>query len=339
VEVLQSQLMGKKMRGFSRREFLHASAAVTALSPMSRTAIAQDAYPARPIRLVVGFTPGTATDIAARTFANGAEGLLGQKIIVENKPGAGSNVAAEYVARAPKDGYTLFVATSSIVTSQAMKPDPAFDLARDFAPVTLLASQPVVLVVNPESDLHGVTELIALAKSKPGEVLCANVGIGGLPHFAAELFAQRAGIKLVHVPYPGSPQAVNDLLAGRVTMFFSPASTVLGQIAAGKLKALATASERRASVLPDVPSMAESGMPDFDTSLWFGVLAPAGAPRAAIDKVASAADKTMHAPEAIETLKKQGFEPLGGGPDAFARYLRSEISRWSDIARVAGVKS
>jgi tripartite-type tricarboxylate transporter receptor subunit TctC len=327
------------MRGLSRREVLLASAASAALPYLPETAMAQDAYPSRQIRLIVGFTPGTATDILARTLANGAEGLLGQKMIVENKPGAGSALAAEYVARAPKDGYTLFVATLSLVTIQAMKPNPAFDLSRDFAPVSHLANQAVVLVVNPQSNLHSVSQLIALAKQKPGEVLCANVGIGSLPHFAAELFAQRAGIKLVHVPYPGSPQAVNDLLGGRVTMFFSPASTVIGQIQAGQLKGLATASDRRTDVVPDVPSMTEAGLPDFDTSLWFGLLAPAGTPRGAIDRIAGASHKALHVPEAIETLKKQGFEPLGTDPDAYARYLQGEIGRWSDVARAAGVKT
>jgi tripartite-type tricarboxylate transporter receptor subunit TctC len=265
--------------------------------------------------------------------------MLGQKLIVENKPGASSGLAAEYVARAANDGYTLFVATLSLVTIQAMKPNPAFDLARDFAPVSQLANQAVVLVVNPESNLHSVADVIALAKSKPDGVLCANVGTGSLPHFAAELFAQRTGIKLVHVPYPGSPQAVNDLLGGRVTMFFSPASTVIGQIEAGKLRALATAANQRAEALPAVPSMPEAGIADFDTSLWFGLLAPAGTPRATIDKLASAAAKVMHAPDAVATLKKQGFEPLGTGPDAYASHLRNEISRWSDVAKNAGVKS
>lgn len=327
------------MSGISRRIFLHSGAALAALSPIARTAAGQEAYPSRPIRLIVGFTPGTATDITARTFASGAEALLGQKIIVENKPGAGSNLAAEYVARAPNDGYTLFVATLSIVTSQAMKPDPNFDLIKDFAPISLLTSGAVVLVVNGDSTLRSVADLIALAKAKPGEVLCANVGVGSAPHFGAELFAQRAGIKLVHVPYPGSPQAVNDLLGGRVTMFFSPASTVIGQIQAGKLRALATAAEQRASALPDVPSMAEAGMPDFDTSLWFGMLAPAGTPKPAIDRVADAAAKAMRVPDAVDILKKQGFDPIGGTPEAFGRYLRSEINRWSDVARTAGVKT
>ena len=156
---------------------------------------------------------------------------------------------------------------------------------------------------------------------------------------AAALFAQRAGIDLVRVPYPGSPQAVSDLMAGRVTMFFSPASTVIGLIAAGKLTALATAATKRASVLPDVPSMAEAGMPDFDSSLWFGLLAPAGTPQSAIDKVAKAADATMQAPHAVATLNKQGFEPISQGPDRFGSYLRSEITRWSEIARGAGARS
>src|SRR5262249_4542170 len=269
------------MRGLSRRRLLQASA-VAALAPLSRAALAQDAYPSHPIRLIVGFTPGTAADITGRTFAAGAEAALGQKIVVENRPGAGSAIAAEFVARAAKDGYTLFLSTLSIVTAQAMRPDPNFDLVRDFAPISLLTSGAVVLVVHPRSNPNGVAGLIARAKQKPGEVLCANAGVGSLPHFSGELFAQRAHIKLTHVPYPGSPQAVNDLLGGRVTMFFSPASTVIGQIQAGKLRALATAADQRAEALPQVPSMPEAGMSDFDTSLWFGLLGPAGPPRAAI---------------------------------------------------------
>ena len=319
------------MSGFSRRNVLRTAVSVIAAPLVSDAAMAQDVYPSRPIHLIVGFTPGTAADITARAFSNGAESVLGQTIVVEDKPGAGSSVAAEYVARAAKDGYTLFLSSLSIVTSQVMNPDTAFDLTRDFAPVSLLASGAVVLVVSPQSNLHSVAQLIALAKSKPDEVLCANAGVGSLPHMAAEFFAQRAGIKLVNVPYPGSPQAVNDLIAGRVTMFFSPASTVIGQIAAGKLIALAAASTKRASALPDVPSMAEAGMPDFDTSLWFGVVAPAGTPQAAIDKVAKAADIAMRAPQTVETLKKQGFDPIGEGPDRFGPYLRSEIARWSEV--------
>ena len=181
--------------------------------------------------------------------------------------------------------------------------------------------------------------LIALARSKPGEVLCGNAGVGSMPHFAAELFAQRAGIKLLAVPYPVSPQAITDLVAGRTMMMFSPASTVIGQIASGKLRALATAAEKRAPALPDVPSMSEAGMPDFDGSLWFGLSAPAGTTQAAIEKIAGAARNAVHSPEAVETLRKQGFDPIGEGPDAFGRFVRSEVERWSEVARVAGMKS
>jgi tripartite-type tricarboxylate transporter receptor subunit TctC len=322
-----------------RRRFLQFVTGAAALPSFGKTAIGQETYPSRPIHLIVGFTPGAAADITARAFGNVAANILSQKIIVENRPGAGSGVAAQYVARAAKDGYMLLLVTLSTVTSEAMNSRPAFDLVRDFEPVSLLASGAIILVVSPQSNLHSVADLIALAKSKPAEVLCANAGVGSLPHMAAELFAQRAGIKLVHVPYPGSPQAVTDVLAGRVTMSFAPAATVVGQIAAGKLRALATAASRRAEALPNVPSMAESGMHNFDTSLWFGLLAPAGTPQTAIEKIANAAGKAMRAPETIEALKKQGFETLGESPDAFGRYLRDEVARWSDVARVAGLKS
>lgn len=326
------------MSGLSRRTLLHTAIGGIAMPSMSDAAMAQDAYPSRPVHVIVGFPPGSAADITARAFGNGAEGILGQKIVVEDKPGAGSSVAAQYVAHAADDGYTLFLATVSNATDAAVKTDLPFNLISDFAPIALLASGAVVLVVGPQSKLRSVADLIALAKAKPNEVLCATAGVGSIVDLVAVLFAQRAGIELVRVPYPGSPQAVSDLMAGRVTMFFSPASTVVGQIAAGKLIALATAATKRASVLPDVPSMAEAGMLDFDASLWLGLVAPARTPRAAIDKVASAADAAMRAPEAVATLKKLGFDPIGEGPDRFGPYLRSEIARWSAVARDAGLK-
>jgi tripartite-type tricarboxylate transporter receptor subunit TctC len=322
----------------SRRTFLHIAAGAAALPSLPRIARTEEAYPSRPIHLVVGFTAGAAADVTARVLGDGMRPILGQQILVENRPGAGSSIAAEYVAHAAKDGYTLYLATLSIIANQIINPNPSFDLTRDLAPIALLASGAVVLVVNPESNVHSVAELIALAKAKPGQVLHATV-MGSLPHLASELFAQRAGIKLLQVPYQGSPQAVTDVLAGRATMTFSPASTVLGQIAAGKLLALATAADKRPSALPDVPTMAEAGMPDFDTSLWFGLLAPAGTPRPLIEKVAAAAQKAQHTPEAVERLRKLGFDPLDAGLDKFADYIRSEVARWSAVARAAGLRS
>jgi tripartite-type tricarboxylate transporter receptor subunit TctC len=300
---------------------------------------AQDAYPSRPIRLIVGFTPGAASDIIGRIFAKGAGPLIGQEFVVENKPGAGSSIAAEYVVRAAKDGYTLFVPALSTLTYKIVNPTAPFDMTRDFAPIALLGNLAIVLVVNPESNVHSVADLIAMAKAKPAEVLFASVGAGSLPHLCAELFAQRAGLNLTHVPYPGSPQAVTDLVAGRITMFFAPASGVVGQLAAGKLTALATAAHKRPSALPDVPTMEEAGVRDFDTSLWLGLVAPVGTPRPVIDKLAEAARKAVHAPEAVEALRKQGYDPLDAGPDEFGAFIRSETARWSEVARTAGLKS
>jgi tripartite-type tricarboxylate transporter receptor subunit TctC len=299
----------------------------------------QDIYPSRPVHLIVGFPPGASMDITARMLGNGLSQILGQQFVIENKPGAGSSIAAEYAAHASNDGYTLFVGSSANITNQAINPNLSFDMIRDFAPVAPAASVSVVLVVNPSTDVHSVADLIALAKSKPGAVLYASVGIGSAPQLAAELFAQRAGVKLVHVPYQGSPQAVADLIAGRTTMMFSPASTVVGQIAAGKLTALAMASSKRASILPNLPTMSEAGMSDFDTGIWFCLLAPKGTPQPIIDKLAGAVQKTMREPDVVDGLGKQGIVPLSGGPDELRRFMVSELARWSDVARAAGLKS
>ena len=299
----------------------------------------ESAYPSRPIHLIVGFPPGAAADVTGRVLAAGLSQILGQQIVVENKPGAGSSIAADYAAHAANDGYTLFLGSSANITNQAINPNLTFDMTRDFAPIALVTTAAVVLVVNPDTKVHSVGELIALAKAKPGAVLYASTGVGAAPHLAAELFSQRAGIKLVHVPYQGSPQAVADLIAGRTMMMFSPASSVIGQIAAGKLTALASAASKRPSILPDLPTMAEAGMPDFDTGIWFGLMAPAGTPQAVIDKLSSAAQDTMHMPDVVATLGKQGVDPLSGGPQDFKRFIASELARWSDVARAAGLKS
>jgi len=288
---------------------------------------------------VVGFPPGASMDITARMLGNGMSQILGQQFVIDNKPGAASSIAAEYAAHAANDGYTLFVGSSANITNQAINPGLPFDMLRDFAPIAPVANVNVVLVVNPAINVHSVAELIALAKSKPGEVLYASVGIGSAPHLAAELFSQRAGVKLVHVPYQGSPQAVADLIAGRTMMMFSPASSVIGQIEAGKLIGLASATRTRASMLPNLPTMMEAGITDFDTGLWFALLAPKGTPTAMIDKLAAAAQKAIHTPEAMEGLRKQGIDPLSGGPDDLKHYMQTELARWSDVARAAGLKS
>jgi tripartite-type tricarboxylate transporter receptor subunit TctC len=323
-----------------RRKFLQLTAGAAAIPAAPRIASA-DTYPSRPIRLIVGFTAGAASDVNARIFARGAGPLVGQQIIVENKPGAGSSIAAQYVARAAKDGYTLFLPALSTLTNEIVNPSsPPLDISKDFAAIAQLAEGPFFLTVNPALGVHSVAELVALAKSKPGELTCASVGAGSLPHLCGVLFEQKAGIKLVHVPYPGSPESVTDLIAGRITMSFVIGSSIIGQINAGQAVALATTGAKRASVLPNVPTMTEAGIPGFDnTNLWLGLLAPAATPQPIVATLADAAREAMHMPDAVEALHKQGYEPLDVGPDAFAARIRGDIARWSDVVRAAGLKS
>ncbi|MGC1779436.1 MAG: tripartite tricarboxylate transporter substrate binding protein [Xanthobacteraceae bacterium] len=322
-----------------RRKFLHGAAAAAAaalLPPLARNAAAHDVYPSRPVHIIVGFTPGAAADVVGRVLSQAAGPILGQQLVVDNKPGAGSSIAAEYVAHAAKDGYTVFLGTLSIITNQIINPNAALDLVRDFEPIALIQDAPIILVVNPSSKIDSVKELIALCKAKPERALDSNV-IGSMPHFASELFAQQADIKLTQVPYQGSPQAVEDVVAGRTLMTFSPVSTVVGLIAAGKLKALATTTDKRAGALPDVPTMTEAGLPGVNTSLWFGLFVPTGTPRPIVDKLAAAARQAMQTPAAIELLRKQGDDPLDAGPDKFAALVKSEIARWTKVAQVAGM--
>jgi tripartite-type tricarboxylate transporter receptor subunit TctC len=319
-----------------RRHFLRLGAGVAALPLVARGAFAQT-YPARPIHVIIGFTPGAASDIIGRSFAKGAEPFIGQQFVVENKPGAGSSIAAQYVARATNDGYTLFVPALSTLTYQISNPDVTFDIRKDFAAVAPLARGTFVVAANPDLKVKSIAELIALAKAKPGQLLYGSVGNGSLPHLAAEMFAQRVGVKMTHVPYPGSPQVVQDLVAGRINVTFNILSSALGQINAGQLVALAVASNKRSATLPNVPTMAEAGVPDFDTSLWLGLLAPAGTPEPVVQKLNDAARKGMHTPEAIDMLGKQGYEPLDATPEEFTTFIRSEYTRWSDVARGAGL--
>ena len=313
-------------------------AASLLLAMSGNAARAQGDFPTKPIRLVVGFTPGSVADITARVLGNRMGQILGQQIVVENKTGAGSNLAAEFVARAPKDGYTLFLPGSANIANATINPNLPFDIVKDFAPIGLVNAAAVILVVHPSLAVNNVQELIALAKSKPGELSYASTGIGSAPHFSGELFMQRTGTKLVHVPYQGSPQAATDLLAGRVQVMFSPATAVISLVQDGKLKVLASAGSKRASILPDVPTMIESGMPDFDTAIWFGLMAPAGTPREAVDKLARALREAVKSPDVVAAWRPQGVDPLDGGPDELARLIASELKRWGAVATAAGLK-
>jgi tripartite-type tricarboxylate transporter receptor subunit TctC len=307
---------------------------VIAAAPQVRA----DDYPSRPLRLIIGFPPGSAADITARVVGASMSQSLGQQVVVEARPGAGSSLAAEAVARAPADGYTMFIGTSSNVTNAAVNPNLRFDLGKDFAPVTPLTGLPLILAVHPALGVSSFQELIALAKSKPGELTYASVGVGTVPHLATELIGVRTGVKLVHVPYQGSPPAVTDLLAARVSMMLGVASTVMPHVEAGRLKALASATARRPHIAPNLPTIAEAGLPDFETSVWFGLMVPTGTPRPVIDKLAAAANKALKQDDVVVNLRKSGFEPLGGPPEEFGQFIARELVKWNAAAEAAGLK-
>jgi tripartite-type tricarboxylate transporter receptor subunit TctC len=286
---------------------------------------------------VVGFIPGSAADITARVLGGQMGKILGQQFVVENKPGAGSSLAAEFGAHAAPDGYTLFLGSSANVTNTVLNAKMT-DISKDLMPIALATTVPVILVVPPAIGVNSVADLVALAKAKPDGVAYASTGVGTAPHLAAELFAQRAGVKLLHVPYQGSPQAVTDLLAGRTSMMFSPASAVLGNVQAGKLKALASAANKRPAVASDIPTMAEAGMPDFDTSIWFGLMAPNATPKDITAKLEKALKEAQASSDVLAALKTSGFDALGGGPPEFVSLMQNENKRWANVAIAAGLK-
>jgi tripartite-type tricarboxylate transporter receptor subunit TctC len=303
----------------------------------SSAAHAQD-FPTRPIRVIVGFGAGSGADITARVVGARMSEILGQQIVVENKTGAGSSIGADYVAHASNDGYTLFLATISQPINAAVTPHLNFDFVKDFSPIVLVSTIPNLLVVNPSLGVKTVQELIALGKAKPDSLSFGSSGVGTGTHLAAELFKVLTGVQMVHVPYAGSAQSITDLLAGRIQLVFTPASTVVQHVQAGKLVALATTEKKRAAIAPDVPTMGEAGLAGFDTGLWFGLLAPAGTPKAAIDKINAAADQAIKAEAVVKALQPQGIDVIGGTPDEFARYIAGEMERWDKVSRAAGLK-
>jgi tripartite-type tricarboxylate transporter receptor subunit TctC len=312
--------------------------ALIAIAAFAGVAAQAGDFPSRPIRVMVGFPPGSSADITARVVGQRMGEILGQQFVVEDKPGAGSSLAADFVARAPKDGYTLLLATIANPINAAVSPHLSFDLIKDFAPIVRLVTTPNILVVHPSIGVKTVHELIELAKARPDGLTYASSGVATGTHLAAELFKLITGVKMVHVPYPGSPQAVTDLVAGRVQVFFSPASSVMQHVRAGELVALASTEGRRAAIAPELPTMIEAGVPGFDTGLWFGLLAPAGTPTEVIGTLNRAANEALHADAVTKALAQQGIDPVGGSAEEFAGYLVSEIKRWTTVAQAAGLK-
>jgi tripartite-type tricarboxylate transporter receptor subunit TctC len=297
-----------------------------------------DDYPARPVRVMVGFSAGTGADITARVIGQRMGQILGQQMVVENKVGAGSSFAAEAVARAPKDGYTLLIASIANPINAIVSSNLSFDFPKDFAPIVRLTTTPNILVVHPLLNVKTVKELIELAKTKPDQLSFGSSGVATGTHLSGELFKVLTGVKMVHVPYGGSPQAVTDLLAGRIQVLFSPASTVLQHVRAGTLVALASTEAKRAAVAPDLPTMVEAGLPGFETGLWFGLMAPAGTPPDIIDKLNRAGNDALKNNEVEKALAPQGLDLIGGSAGDFARFLDTEMKRWATVAEAAGLK-
>ena len=304
---------------------------------LSTTPRAED-YPTRPVHVMVGFGAGSGADITARVIGQRMSQILGQQIVVENKAGAGSGLAAEFVARAPKDGYTLLMATIANPILAVVNSNLSYDFPKDFAPIVRLTTTPNILVVHPSVGVKTVKELIELAKAKPDQLSFGSSGVATGTHLSGELLKVMTGIKMVHVPYGGSPQAVTDLLAGRIHVLFSPASTVLQHVREGKLVALASTEAKRTAIAPDLPTMAEAGLPGFETGLWFGLLAPAGTPKDIIDKLNRAGNQAMKAEEVTKVLAPQGIDLVGGSMEDFVRYLDSEMKRWATVAAAAGLR-
>jgi tripartite-type tricarboxylate transporter receptor subunit TctC len=295
-------------------------------------------YPAHPVRIIIGFGAGSAADTPARLLAQKFSDALGQQFIVENKPGAGSNVAAEYVARATNDGYTLFMATTAQTTYAGMTINPTYDLTKDFAPIVRVAAVSNMLVASPSLGVNNLKELIALAKEKPNQIFFASSGVGTIAHVAGELLNIMAGIKLVHVPYPGSAQAMTDAVSGRVPLWIAPASAAAPQVEAGALKAIAVTTAQRTGIAPNVPTVAESGLPGYDLGLWFGLLAPAGTPKPIVDKLAQLTNDALKTPDLTEPLRKIGMDTVGGTPEEFSTYIAAEIKKATDVAIAANIR-
>jgi tripartite-type tricarboxylate transporter receptor subunit TctC len=301
------------------------------------TAFAQ-AWPARPLRLVIAFPPGGPADIVGRAVAQKLGDALGQPLVVDNRPGGNANIGAEAAARAPADGHTLFLATSTHATNASLFRTLRYDLVRDFSPVARLATFPLVLVVNPALKVATTPQLVALARAKPGALSYASAGSGGGAHLAAESFKAAAGVDMVHVPYKGTGPAVIDLLSGQVGIMFASVPSVVGHIRAGKLLALGVTSAKRSTALPEVPAIAESGLAHYEIASWFGLMAPAGTPAAVVARIHQEANRILATPEFAKRLEAEGGDAAPGSPEEFGRFVRAEIERWAVIVRRSGAR-
>ncbi|OGA53151.1 MAG: hypothetical protein A3F74_11980 [Betaproteobacteria bacterium RIFCSPLOWO2_12_FULL_62_58] len=301
---------------------------------------AQQAYPTKPIRMICPFPPGGTTDVVARLVAQKLTEAWGQQVVVDNRPGAGGIIGTEIVAKAAPDGYTVLLGS---ITTHAVNPalykKLNFDPVKDFAPVSLVVSSPQLLAVHPSVAAKSVKELIALAKAKPGQLNYASAGTGTSPHLTFELFKSMAGIDVVHVPYKGTGPAITDLIGGQVQMMITGVVALMPHIKSGKLRGLGVTSAKRVAALPDLPTIAESGIPGFDVSSWFGVFLPGGTPKPIVAKMNAEIRKILEVPEVRQRLISQGADPASNTPEEFAAYVKAEMAKWGKVARDTGTRA
>ena len=307
-----------------------------ALSLPAQAQAPAGAYPVKPVKVIVPYPPGGPTDIVARVVFQQVSDSTGQQFVVENRAGAGGNIGAEAVARAPADGYTLLVATTAHAINMSLFKNLNYDVLKDFAPVTLLTQGPLVLVATPAFPPANVRELIALAKAKPNTLNFASSGNGQSTHLSGELFNTMAGIKLAHVPYKGSAPALTDVIGGQVPLMFDTMLSAMPFVKTGKLKALAVTSAQRSPAAPELPTVAESGLPGYEVVAWNGLLAPAGTPKAVIDRLSEELAKAMAVAQVREKFSVQGFAASWDTPEQFAIFLRSEVAKWTKTVKASG---
>lgn len=319
----------------SRRRLLRAGVLTTAATPLAG-AFAQT-YPSRTIRIIVPWAPGGLVDTGGRVVGDALTKAFGQSTVVENLPGAAGTLGADQVARAAPDGYTLLMGTSSIAIDVAGARKLQFDPLRDLKPVALVADTNSVVIVPVASPLKSINDLIATARTKPGELAYGTPGIGSPAHLFTELFAQTAGIRMLHVPYNRSP-AINDLIGGRLQLMFATIPSAVAQIRGGQVRALAVTSAKRHVSLPDVPSVAEAGVPGYEAGQWLGVFAPAGVPEAIVQKLNTEITRAIRTPATAELLQNRGLVPLTGSPDDFAKIMQADIAKWSRVLRAGDIK-
>lgn len=322
----------RKVRGF----LIGAAAALALLAP--QFAKAQD-FPARPVRIVVAFPPGGPTDFVGRVIADRMTALLGQRVYIDNKPGANGTLGGGDVAKSEPDGYSLFLTTAGAVTvSPHIMPNMPFDTFRDFAPVALVTKVTEVIVVSPKLGIKTVKELVAMAKEKPGTIPFASTGIGSPPHLAQILLDASAGVRFLHVPYRGAAPALTDLLGGQVQVLSADVPVLIAQIQAGSVVPIGAAADKRDAILPDVPTLAEQGYPNTDASNWYALLAPAKTPPAVIAKLNKAVDDALADPQVHDKLVKAGATPVGGTPDSLGTFMKAEYEKWGRVVQENGIK-